>query len=100
MGDIQMGDSLTAENIFASLSPKQRKALEIMFHISDKESTKLAATGADKLQKWPEWNGEPSSFLLYFYYLKGKIEADRNKIGNNTAICNQIIGTISEDKQQ
>ena len=44
-----MGDSLTAENIFASLSLKQRKALEIIFYILDKESTKLAATGTDKL---------------------------------------------------
>ena len=57
-----------------------------------KESTKLAATGADKLQKWPEWNGEPSSFLLYFHRLKVKIEADRNRMGSNAAICNQIIG--------
>ena len=95
-----MGDSLTAENIFASLSPKQRKALEIIFHTLDKESIKLATTGANKLQKWPEWNGEPLSFLLYFHRLKGKIEANRNKMGNNTAICNQIISTIPKDKQQ
>ena len=46
-----MGDGLTAENIFASLSPEQRKALEIIFYTLDKESTKLAATGANKLQK-------------------------------------------------
>ena len=100
MGDIQIGNSLTAENIFASLSPEQRKALEIIFYILDKESIKLATTGADKLQKWPKWNGEPSSFLLYFHCLKGKIKANRNKMGNNAAICNQIIGTIPEDKQQ
>ena len=71
-----------------------------MFHILNKESIKLAATGADKLQKWPEWNGELSSFLLYFHCLKVKIEADRNRMGSNAAICNQIIGTIPKDKQQ
>jgi len=100
MVDSQMGDGPTAENIFASLSPDQRKALEAMFHASNKESTKLAATGSDKLQKWPEWNGELSSFLLYFHRLKVKIKANRNRIGSNATICNQIIGTIPEDKQQ
>ena len=95
-----MGDSLTAENIFTSLSLEQRKALEAMFYTLNKESTKLATTGADKLQKWPKWNREPSSFLLYFHRLKGKIKANRDKMGNNAAICNQIIGTIPEDKQQ
>ena len=103
-----MDDGPTAENIFASLSPRQRKALEAMFLASNKESTKLAATGstkltatgASKLQKWPDWDGEPSTFLLYFHRLKGKIEADRNNMGNNAAVCNQIIGTMPRDKQQ
>jgi hypothetical protein len=98
MSDTQMGDGLTAENIFASLSPEQRKALEAILLASNKKSAKLVATGADKLQKWPEWNGEPSSFLLYFHRLKGKIKADRDKMGNSAAICNQIIGTIPEDQ--
>ena len=71
-----------------------------MFYILNKELIKLAATGSNKLQKWPKQNGELSSFLLYFYYLKVKIEADRNRIESNTAICNQIIGTIPKDKQQ
>ena len=71
-----------------------------MLLVSSKKPEKIAATGADKLQKWPEWDGEPSSFLLYFHRLKSKIEADRNKMGNNVAICNQIIGTLPRNKQQ
>ena len=95
-----MGNSLTAENIFTSLSLEQRKALEVIFYILNKGSIKLATTSANKLQKWPKWNREPSGFLLYFHCLKGKIKANRDKIGNNAAICNQIIGTIPKDKQQ
>jgi hypothetical protein len=71
-----------------------------MLLVSNKKPEKIVAVGADKLQKWPEWNGEPSTFLLYFHRLKGKIEADKGKMGNSAAICNQIIGTIPGDKQQ
>ena len=95
-----MGDSPTAESIFASLSPEQRKTLEMMLLGSNKKPEKMVAVGADKLQKWPEWDGEPSSFLLYFHRLKCKIEADKSKMGNDAAICNQIIGTIPQEKQQ
>ena len=100
MAGMETGSGPTAESIFASLSPEQRKALEVMLLASSKKPDKITATGADKLQKWPEWDGEPSSFLLYFHRLKSKIEADRNKMGNNAAICNQIIGTLPRNKQQ
>jgi hypothetical protein len=60
----------------------------------------MTAVGAEKLQKWPEWDGEPASFLLYFHRLRLKVDADRTKMGNNAAICNQIIGTIPQSKQQ
>src|ERR1700748_876159 len=100
MVNTEMGDGPTVESVLTSLSPEQRKTLEVMLLASNKKPEKIAAVGADKLQKWPEWNGEPSSFLLYFHRLKGKIEADKGKMGNDAAICNQIIGTIPEDKQQ
>jgi hypothetical protein len=100
MVDGEMGDGPTAESIFASLSPEQRKTLETMFLASNQKPEKMVAVGAAKLQRWPEWDGEPSSFLLYFHQLKGKIEADETKMGNNAAICNQIIGTIPQDKRQ
>ena len=93
-----MGSSPTAETIFISLLLDQRAVLEAMFLALSREPKKLAATSANKLQKWPKWNGEPSNFLLYFYRLKGKIKADRSKMGNNAAIYNQIIGTIPKDK--
>jgi hypothetical protein len=99
MAETEIGDDATAESIFATLSPEVRKTLEALLLASNKKQEKTAAVGGDKLQKWPEWDGEPSSFLLYFYRLKGKIEADKGKMGNNAAICNQIIGTIPHDKQ-
>ena len=100
MADMEKGSGPTAESLFASLPPEQRKILEAMLLASGKKPEKIAATGADKLQKWPEWDGEPSSFLLYFHRLRSKIEADKSKMGNNTAICNQIIGTLPQNKQQ
>ena len=36
----------------------------------------------------------------YFHRLRSKIEADKSKMGNDTAICNQIIGTLPRNKQQ
>jgi hypothetical protein len=100
MAETEIIDGATAESIFATLSPEVKKALEALLLASDNRQEKVAAVGGDKLQKWPEWDGEPSSFLLYFHRLKGKIEADKGKMGNNAAICNQIIGTIPQDKQQ
>lgn len=100
MAETEIGDDAMAESIFATLSPEVRKTLEALLLASNKKQEKAAAVGGDKLQKWPEWDGKPSSFLLYFYRLKGKIEADKGKMGNNAAICNQIIGTIPQDKQQ
>ena len=63
MADMEMGSGPTAESLFASLPPEQRKIREAMLLASGKKPEKIAATGADKLQKWPEWDGEPSSFL-------------------------------------
>ena len=54
MADIEMGNSPTAESIFAALSPEQRKTLEAMFLASNKESGKIIATSTDKPLKWPE----------------------------------------------
>ena len=49
MADIETGSGPTAESIFTSLSPEQRKALEVMLLVSSKKPEKITATGADKL---------------------------------------------------
>ena len=54
MVDIEIGGSPTAESIFTSLSPDQRKALEVMLLASNRKLEKMTAVGTDKLQKWPE----------------------------------------------
>src|ERR1700751_4634025 len=100
MAETEIVDGATAESILATLSPEVKKTLEALLLASNNRKEKVAAVGGEKLQKWSEWDGEPSSFLLYFHRLKGKIEADKGKMGNNAAICNQIIGTIPRDKQQ
>ncbi|RMZ86277.1 hypothetical protein DV736_g6497, partial [Chaetothyriales sp. CBS 134916] len=62
--------------------------------------SRVTAQGGQKLQKWPEWNGESTSFPLYIARLEAKIKADRSKIGNGKTIYNGILGTLPEDKQQ
>ena len=49
MAGIETGSGPIAESIFISLSPEQRKALEVILLISSKKPEKITATGADKL---------------------------------------------------
>ena len=67
---------------------------------SGTDPTRQVATGGEKLLKWPDWNGDVSTFPLFMARLETKIEADRAKLGNDKTICNGILGTLPEDKQQ
>ena len=64
------------------------------------DENRVIAEGGQKLQKWPEWNGETTSFPLYMARLEAKIEADTPKMGNGKTVCNGVLGTLPEDKQQ